>query len=151
MNSAASIIRRAMASAGVLAVAFLWTGCGQSSPPSAPPAGTNAAAGAKTAAKPAAGKPADMTQFASVFDDVLPPAGRDPFFPNSTRRMPKAPVVHPKTPGATPAEDLILKGIVGTGTHRLAVINNEILEPGETSANVHVGDTKIKLKVVEIG
>jgi hypothetical protein len=48
------------------------------------------------------------------------------------------------------ASDLLLKGLVGSATHRLAVINNQILEVGET-APVRVAGGVVKVKCVEIG
>ena len=48
------------------------------------------------------------------------------------------------------ASDLLLKGIVGSATHRLAVVNNQILETGET-APVRVAGGIVKVKCVEIG
>ncbi len=51
---------------------------------------------------------------------------------------------------AAVASDLLLKGIVGSATHRLAVINNQILETGET-APVRVAGGVVKVKCVEIG
>jgi hypothetical protein len=70
-------------------------------------------------------------EYVSVFENLMPPKGRDPFFPNSHRRdpVPVMPVVTEKPP---PSSELVLKGIVGAANHRLAVINNVILEVGES-------------------
>ena len=51
---------------------------------------------------------------------------------------------------AAVASDLLLKGIVGSASHRLAVINNEILEVGEESP-VRVANGQVRVKCLEIG
>jgi hypothetical protein len=88
-------------------------------------------------------------EYVSVFLEQMPPKGRDPFFPNSTRRnpVPMAPVTTDKPP---PASELVLKGLVGSVNHRLAVINNAILEAGESSS-VRVPSGRVRIKCVEIG
>jgi hypothetical protein len=48
------------------------------------------------------------------------------------------------------ASDLLLKGIVGSDKHRLAVINNEILETGESGV-VRVPDGQVRLRCLAIG
>jgi hypothetical protein len=48
------------------------------------------------------------------------------------------------------AGDLLLKGIVGSATHRLAVVNNEILEIGEESP-VRVPTGQVRVRCLEIG
>jgi hypothetical protein len=72
--------------------------------------------------------PAKPAPAKSVFVDDL--QGKDPFFPNSTRRIAKKPgpvqvnrVVGPK--------DVRLSGIVGNDDRRVALINNQALEAGE--------------------
>lgn len=65
----------------------------------------------------------------SIFIDEVG-QGKDPFFPNSTRR---------EQPGKTPAtvqmptvlDQLVLKGITGTKTRRFAIINHEVFGVGE--------------------
>jgi type II secretory pathway component PulC len=92
-------------------------------------------------------------EYVSVFVDLPPPKGKDPFFPNSHRRDPAAPVlaVADKPP---PASELKLKGIVGSANHRLAVIggggNTAILEVGE-SGSVKVSGGKVRVTCLEIG
>ena len=88
--------------------------------------------------------------YASVFEDLTPPKGRDPFFPNSHRRdpVPIMPVAMTEKP--PPSSELVLKGVVGAANHRLAVINNVILETGE-SGTVRVPGGKLRLKCLEIG
>jgi hypothetical protein len=117
----------------------------------------------KPAAKPAApAKPAAKAAPAAVpssnlatvpvsgFEELMPPQGRDPFFPNSHRRDPEpAKVAGPdKVPVAAV---FVLTGMVGSGTHRLAVINGHtILEAGE-EGSVRVGSGRVKLRCMEIG
>ena len=124
------------------------------------------APGCKRAPAPAAPKPAAVAvksafavasatvatdAYVSVFEDLLPPKGRDPFFPDSHRREPApAPIVVAAARKAAVASDLLLKGIVGSATHRLAVINNQILEVGET-APVRVSVGQVRVKCIEIG
>ncbi len=80
----------------------------------------------------------------------MPPQGRDPFFPYSHRRDPEPAKV--AGPGkVAPAAVFVLKGVVGSATHRLALINdNTILEAGE-EGSVRVGSGRVKLRCVEIG
>jgi hypothetical protein len=111
--------------------------------------------GCKRAPMPAAKPPAPVTvstdAFKSAFEDLLPPKGRDPFFPDSHRREPApAPIVVAAARKAAVASDLLLKGIVGSANHRLAVVNNQILEKGET-APVRVAGGVVKVKCLEIG
>ncbi len=91
-----------------------------------------------------------LMEHVSVFEQLMPPKGRDPFFPNSHRRNPAA--IAKTTPGERPppASELTLKGIVGSRNHRLAIINNAILEAGETGA-VQVPGGHIKVKCLRIG
>jgi hypothetical protein len=86
----------------------------------------------------------------SVFEELMPPKGKDPFFPNSHRRDP-VPVVmtRPDRP-APPASELVLKGVVGSPAHRLALINNAILEVGEEDS-VRVPGGHVRVKCLEIG
>ena len=90
----------------------------------------------------------DLSAYASVFEDLPPKMGRDPFFPNSHRREPVSVAVVAQNVRVDPV--LVLKGIVGSSTHRLAVVNNEILEVGEESP-VRVPNGHIRVKCLEIG
>jgi hypothetical protein len=89
-------------------------------------------------------------EYVSVFENLLAPKGRDPFYPNSHRRdpVPIMPVMLTEKP--PPSSELVLKGVVGANNHRLAVINNAILETGETGS-VRVPSGKLRLKCLEIG
>ncbi len=66
----------------------------------------------------------------SVFiNPTTPQEGRDPFFPNSRRRI-KTHVIVPTNAPVTVVE-LELKGISGSADRPLAIINNRTFEPGE--------------------
>jgi hypothetical protein len=136
--------------AGVLAGAGLAIGVLAGCKPAAqPPAPKPPVASVKPNAAPvvaASGGDAHI----SVFEDLMPPAGRDPFFPDSHRRDPAPPPVVMMAHQASVASDLLLKGIVGSAKHRLAVINNEILEVGEEST-VRIPNGQMHLKCIEIG
>jgi hypothetical protein len=84
----------------------------------------------------------------SVFEQLMPPKGRDPFFPNSHRRDPKLEKTGPTEKPL--ASQLVLKGIVGSATHRLALVNDDILEVGE-EGSIKVAGGHVDVKVLEIG
>jgi hypothetical protein len=88
-------------------------------------------------------------QNASVFEQLMPPRGRDPFFPNSHRRdaVPTLAIRRDRPP---PASELVLKGVVGAASHRMALINNAILERGE-EGSVRVPGGHVKVRCMEIG
>jgi len=89
-------------------------------------------------------------EYVSVFENLTSPKGRDPFYPNSHRRDPVPIMPAMLTEKAPPSSELVLKGVVGATNHRLAVINNVILETGETGS-VRVPSGKVRLKCLEIG
>lgn len=89
----------------------------------------------------------------SVFMDQ-PQAGKDPFFPNSTRRMVVAARVvatnaGPSTPTFSPFSLLTLKGISGTKALPLALINGTTVAQGE-AAEIRSGAQFIKVKCLEV-
>jgi hypothetical protein len=88
----------------------------------------------------------------SVFADD-PRAGRDPFYPESTRRVrvvAQTPTLSPKSTTAPAAEaSLFLKGISGTKELPLAIINNTTIAEGE-SADVRTGIASVKIRCREI-
>jgi hypothetical protein len=94
-------------------------------------------------------------QYVSVFENLPPAQGKDPFFPKSHRRDP-APTPGGQAAGGvgsstTPvAPILALKGVVGSKTRRLALINNQTMAAGETSS-VRVPDGHVRVRCVEIG
>jgi hypothetical protein len=134
---------KAMAAAGL--VLCLVSAC----KPAAPPAGP---------AKPAVAKPTAVVsttnkaaiEYVSYFEELMPPKGRDPFFPNSHRRDPVPVVMNRPDRPPPPASLLVLSGIVGASNHRLAIINGAILEVGETDS-VSVSGGHVKVKCLEIG
>ena len=72
----------------------------------------------------------------SIFADD-PKTGKDPFFPLTARRAQKfpGPASSPQTsvqaPNKNNFDQLLLKGILGNPTRRLALINNHTFEVGE--------------------
>src|SRR6266498_695664 len=87
----------------------------------------------------------------SVFNPQ-PGVGKDPFFPNSTRLRPVAPVpAHNSATLITGVPDSIfLKGLAVLNQRKLAIINNCTVEAGEdftTRINGHL----FKVTCVEIG
>jgi hypothetical protein len=73
--------------------------------------------------------------------------GRDPFYPNSTRRKSLEPV--PSEPVVVNFGNLALKGVSGTAERRLAIINNKTFEVGE-EAELRVSGQVVKVKCTEI-
>jgi hypothetical protein len=134
---------RAAASAGL--ILCLASACKPSAPPSGPPKTVTAAA-----TKPVASASANVSaEYVSTFEQLMPPKGKDPFFPNSRRRDPVAPLIRaPNSP--LPEAVVTLKGIVGGIQHRLAVINNAILEVGE-AGSVKVPGGHVQVRCMEIG
>jgi hypothetical protein len=116
--------------------------------PAAPPPGPAKPVAAKTNA-PAATTNL-MAMNVSVFNELLPPKGKDPFFPSSHRREPVPTLASRPDRPPPPASELVLKGIVGSPAHRLAVINGAILEVGETDVVIVPGG-HVKVKCLEIG
>jgi hypothetical protein len=117
--------------------------------PAAKPAAPAKPVAAKTSAMVSATNNASATTL-STFEQLLPPKGRDPFFPNSHRRDPVV-VKGASADRPAPAAELVLKGVVGSATHRLALINdNTILEVGE-EGSVRVANGHVHLRCLEIG
>ncbi|MGA2176178.1 MAG: hypothetical protein ABSH38_14475 [Verrucomicrobiota bacterium] len=117
--------------------------------PPAPAAVAKAAVSAAKTNAVVAATNETASEYVSVFEDLLPPKGRDPFFPNSHRREP-APPPNYHAAKAPVAALLVLKGIVGSANRRLAVINNATLETGEESS-VRVPDGHVRVRCLEIG
>jgi hypothetical protein len=145
MRTAFPFWRGLRAATAAALVAFLAPACSQKATPSGP----GKAAVTKINLVAAATNQL-CAQYVSVFEDLVSPKGRDPFYPNSHRRdpVPIMPVVLTEKP--PPSSELILKGVVGASNHRLAVINNAILESGET-ASVRVPSGRVRVKCLEIG
>ena len=105
--------------------------------------------------------------FAHAGDKSLPPTetvipksvfvddanhGKDPFFPNSTRRLealPRIAVTNTVSPVNVLWDQLFLKGISGTKEQRLALINSATVAEGEL-AELRVGQHILKLRCREI-
>jgi hypothetical protein len=117
--------------------------------PTAPAPGPVSKAVATNAGAAAPSSDLLAAQYVSVFEDLPPPKGRDPFFPNSRRREPVAAQSNPgeKSP---PASGLQLKGTIVGADHSIADINSSILEVGE-EATVRVPGGSVRLKCLEIG
>jgi hypothetical protein len=130
-----------------LVVAVCLSGCGPKPAPPAAPAKPPAAAAKPAATSGTATNGVD--QYTSVFEDLPPPQGKDPFFPTSHRRVIKTEVVTP-TDVVRADPVLILTAIIRTARRSQAVLNNAIFEVGEEQP-VHVPNGKVKVKCLEIG
>lgn len=83
----------------------------------------------------------------SVFDDS-PNAGRDPFFPKSSRRG-GAPERGAKVEVPVALPKLVLMGISGPPNKRVAVINNRNFAAGEEGEVVASG-VRVRIRCIEI-
>jgi hypothetical protein len=117
--------------------------------PAVQPAGPANPAAAKTNTVTATPNLA-AAEHVSVFNELMPPKGKDPFYPNSHRRdpVPIAPLRTDRPP--PPSSELQLQGIVGNAQHRLAIINTTILQVGERDS-VSVPSGRVQVKCLEIG
>jgi hypothetical protein len=135
--------------AGLISAVIAVSGCGGK--PAAPPAAAAKpkvdASKGKTAA---ASSGADTNQYLSVFDDLIPPKVRDPFFPDSNRRAPKMPE-HTSGAPVHVEPELVLKAVIRTSRLSQAVVNNAILEVGEPAESVHVPGGRVMVRCLEIG
>jgi hypothetical protein len=86
--------------------------------------------------------------YASVFEDLSPQQGKDPFFPVSRRRDPVPNATSQSALHADPV--LVLKAIVRASKHGQAVINNQIFEVGEEES-VRVPGGHVLVRCIEIG
>ncbi len=138
---------RVFALGGLLLALLAAAGCGRHAAP--PPAtvkpktdtaNTNVVAAAPTNQ---AGE-----SYSSVFEDLPPQKGKDPFFPASHRRDPKVEA----TPDTTAPVDavLVVKAILYTSKNSQAEINNVIFEAGEQHS-VRVPNGKVMVKCIAIG
>jgi hypothetical protein len=125
-------------------------GCDKPTPPR--PAVKPAAASASPSA-PATSTNDLALRYTSVFEDLPPAQGKDPFFPKSHRRDPVPTPGVQAAAGPTPAPVapvLVLKGVIGSKKRRFALINSEAMTVGETSS-VRVPDGHVRVRCVEIG
>lgn len=93
--------------------------------------------------------PSEVVRPPSIFDDKSSTV-RDPFFPKSTRPPYVAPKIVVSTNTPPPPPTFNLKGILGSGAHRLALINNQTLAEGE-SASVRSNGRQVRIRCVKIG
>jgi hypothetical protein len=96
----------------------------------------------------AAQAPAPAPETAAIPQSIFessPPAGKDPFFPNSTR----GPKITKAEPVVVRIPEISLKGITGTVAKRLCILNNRTFEVGET-AEMKVSGQSINVKCLEI-
>ena len=77
--------------------------------------------------------------------ESAPPAGKDPFFPNSSR----GPKISKAEPVVVRIPEIGLKGITGTVTKRLCILNNRTFEVGEI-AEMKVSGQTVIVKCLEI-
>ncbi|HEY6166731.1 MAG TPA: hypothetical protein VI454_01740 [Verrucomicrobiae bacterium] len=84
----------------------------------------------------------------SVFVNDLN-AGKDPFYPNSTRRSPTIKLDKPAAPAVDRSGLLTLRGVSGPGDKRIALINNSTFVAGE-SGTVRTDSGLLKLRVLEV-
>lgn len=132
---------------GVLLTLALVAGCGRkAAPAAATPSATNAA---KT--NVVAATPTNLSNpYLSVFEDLPPPKGKDPFFPFSHRRDPKVEAASDPNASAPPVDAvLVLKAIIRTSKHSQAVINNEIFEEGDDQP-VRVPSGHVGVRCIQI-
>jgi hypothetical protein len=116
-------------------------------------AATAAAAEAKPAAAPAAGKVHPLLGVALPESQFINEAntGKDPFFPDSNRRLPRAPVLTKAVVTEVNRANLLtLRGISGPATRRIALINNLTFVAGE-EGTVRTGSGLLKIRVVSVG
>ena len=132
---------------GLFLALWIAAGCGPKAPPPAlskpktEAPKTNAVAAAQTNLS---------DQYASVFEDLPPQKGKDPFFPASHRRDP-APEAAPEAKANAHVEPVLaLKAVIRTSKHSQAVINNEIFEAGEEQS-VRVPNGHVRVRCIEIG
>jgi hypothetical protein len=128
--------------ASLLALALL-TGCNKPAPTASP----KPAASLVSKAAVVVASTNDAKAYVSVFEDLPPAQGKDPFFPMSHRR--DTAMSAPETREHVD-HTLVLKGIVGSVHRRIAVINNETMQMGEESS-VRTPGGHVKVKCLEIG
>jgi hypothetical protein len=145
---------RWVAGASVALAILAASGCGPDPAAQIDGSAKAKATNAVAVAKPAAGGESltNLVSSPEFVDD--PKMGKDPFFPNSTRREPRLAV--PNVTGAPAVSaaqavfgQLSLKAIVGPASRRLATINRTTMEAGEEVDVRHAGG-KIRVKCLEV-
>ena len=104
-------------------------------------------------ASPTVEVPAYMSDFVLVKSEFVatpgnPAFGKDPFFPNTARFGPRT-ITSTETRPIVPATELTLKGIGGSKTRPVAIINNRTFAVGE-SAEMRVKGEVVKVRCIEI-
>ena len=95
----------------------------------------------------------DETPKSAFIDDVK--VGKDPFFPNPTRRSGKIRVATipndglTQTPSKNYSDQIKLKGILGSAIRPLVLINNHTFAVGE-QAEVKTSEGKVRVRCLEI-
>lgn len=148
MNRAALNLRfaRCFGMGGLLVALAIAAGCKAKPAPAAAPAKPKVAAAQTNAVTGA-----DTNEYVSVFDyDLLPPKGKDPFYPASARRSP-VPVVTTTTTPVHVNPEFYLKAIIHTSKHSQALVNNSVLEVGEPAESMRVANGHVKVRCLEIG
>src|SRR5436190_7861761 len=102
-------------------------------------------AGFSAGAAPAPASLATPVQIPQSIFESAPPAGKDPFFPNSSR----GPKISKAEPVVVRIPEIGLKGITGTVTKRLCILNNRPFQVGET-AEMKVSGQTVIVKCLEI-
>jgi hypothetical protein len=130
---------------GLLLMLAIAAGCGrQAAPPPAPAKPKTDASKTNTVSVTQTNL---SDEYVSVFEDLPPQQGKDPFFPFSHRRDPKPEVAAGPETHVDPI--LVLKAIIRTSKHSQAVINNEIFETGEEQP-VRVPNGHVRVRCIEI-
>lgn len=114
---------------------------------------------AADAAEPKAAAPAPAGKAHALLGIALPESqfvneasmGKDPFFPDSSRRAPKAPVLTKAVVTTVNRSSLLtLRGISGPPARRIALINNLTFVAGEEgTVRTSAGTLKIRVQTVE--
>jgi hypothetical protein len=131
---------------GLFLALLIAAGCGPKAPPP-PPSKPKTEAPKTNAAAVAQTNLSD--QYASVFEDLPPQKGKDPFFPASHRRDPAPEAAPDANANAHVEAVLVLKAVIRTSKHSQAVINNEIFETGEVQP-VRVPNGHVRVRCLEI-
>jgi hypothetical protein len=132
---------------GLFLALLIVSGCSPKAPPAAP---SKPKAEAPKANAGAVAQTNLSDQYTSVFEDLAPQKGKDPFFPASHRRDPAPEVVSEANATVHVEPVLVLRAVIRTSKHSQAVINNEIFETGEVQP-VRVPNGRVRVRCIEIG